>query len=104
MPFPNCRLPSQSLLFIPNTGHYMPKYPCSSPNGLVFNKNSSSGYVHVSAAPSGRCVCVCVGGGLLHAQSALRETSGSGGFKWVSFHRVAQNYLDARNLLCQSQS
>ena len=44
--------PSKYLIFTPNYGHYTSKFPCSSPNNLLFTPNILSGYVPVSAAPS----------------------------------------------------
>ena len=40
---------SKSLVFTPNTGHYTPKSPCSSPNGLFFIPKSSYGCVPMIA-------------------------------------------------------
>ena len=48
---PHFCFPSESLLFTPNPGHYMPNSPCSSPNGLLFNPKSASGNLPVSAVP-----------------------------------------------------
>ena len=36
-------------------------------------------------------------------QSALRKSSGRGGFEWVSLRRFAQNDFGARDLLRQPQ-
>ena len=90
---------SKYLLFTPNPVHYTPKSPFSSTNHQLFRSKSSYGCVLVSAVPSVHCG----GWGVLHAQSALRETSGRGGFKWVILRRCAQNYIGAINLLRQSQ-
>ena len=92
---------SESLISTPNTSNYMPKSPCSSPNGLVFSPKSLYGYVPANAAPSVR---PSWGVGVLHAQITLRETRGRGRFKWVSLRRCAWKYFCARNLLRQSQS
>ena len=51
---PHFRFLYESLIFMPNIGHYMPKSPCSSPNGLLFTPNSLSGLIRVSTVPSGR--------------------------------------------------
>ena len=39
---------SKSLVFMPMTSHYTPKYPCFSPNGVIFTSKYFSGYVPVS--------------------------------------------------------
>ena len=46
---------SKSLIFTPNCGHSEPKSSFSTPKGLRFTLNFSSGYVSVSDVPSGRC-------------------------------------------------
>ena len=59
----NCRLEfrflSESLVFTQNPGLYMLIYPCSLPNGLLFNLILSYGIVTLSVVMS-----VCQGGGL----------------------------------------
>ena len=95
--FPTFLFPLKYLLLMPNTGHYTPKSPCLSSNGLLFTWNSLSGYVPMRAVPSIHCeVFFCT--------KLLREASGRGVFKWVRLRWCAQKYLSARNLLCQSQS
>ena len=61
--------PSESLLFTPNPCHYTPKFPCSSPNGLLFTLDSLSGYIPMIAVPYVRHG----GWGVLLLWSVLRE-------------------------------
>ena len=56
---PRFCFPCKSLLFTPNPGLYMPMYPCSPPNGLMFTTILSYGLVTLSAITS---VCRGVGG------------------------------------------
>ena len=42
---------SKPLLLTLNNGHYTPKSPCSSPNGLLFTLNYLSGYLSMSVVP-----------------------------------------------------
>ena len=96
---------SRSLLFTPNTGHYIPMYPWSAPNDMRSTPKVHSGFVPVSAVPS-----VCWEGtgreggfAVLCARSSFRETMGRGGLKWVSLHLCTQFDLGARYLLWQAQ-
>ena len=55
---------SDSLLFTPNPGHYMPNYPCSSPNVPFLMLKSLSEYVPMITVPPVNCGGVCGGGGV----------------------------------------
>ena len=50
---PHFIFPSESLIFVPNPGHYTPKSLCYSPNGLIFTPNLFFGYIPVCAILSG---------------------------------------------------
>ena len=58
---------------------------------LGFIPKSLSRYVPMSTSPSCPSAVRCWGWGVLHAWSALCQTSGWGGFEWVRFLRFAKH-------------
>ena len=86
--------PYKYLLFTTNTGQYMPKSPCPSPNCLLFTAITLSGYVPVSAVPSVRPSW----GGGLRTLRAFCEKKWEG---WIRMGEVAHVFekLSWRNKL-----
>ena len=93
--FSRFRFPYESLIFTPNTGHYMPISTYSSPNGLLYTPNLLSGFVPVSAVPS-----VQRGKGLCCARKVRYAKLGQGvdlnGWVWGGVH----NTILARDINC----
>ena len=78
--------PSDSLIFTPNLGLYIPMSPCSSPNSLLFTQILSYGFVPLSSVPY-----------------VLRGGTRGGG-EWVSSCSCARYNFGAKHLLRQYQS